>query len=887
MKVAKSIDELYDEVKDYDLVICNDAALATALNSRVKKPFLGEFAFTPRNLAADLATDILGVPLEDELVLIRKISNETKLDFRYVHGEVEHIKTVRKYTGDVENRLFGKSKKIYGSFRSHATLEKTMELFDGSTNEFYKGKKIAVIGTELFDDLDKCMNPKFGTFDEINILKDEEYKIPEIRALSNNREIAENVVSMINKENADDIALVMDVNGNIAESIKSALYAKDIHFINKLYVKDLNYVRDFIEFISLALSFDILTIKSVREILAVNGGYIPGRYDNYLIHNFDLNTLREIGIKEETVRRTEILVDLMRNIENKKFDQLRDLIVPDKKRGQVKVILDDMGLSDELVTKHKLDELIYAVNNFSDMKHNEQIPDYEKDGVLLVDCCNSVYIDRPVVFYLGMGEEWVPDISVLNNIKYEYIDDVRDINIKKFEILLQQGEVRYYITNRITDGKETIPCEFFSGTECKIVESFSNVCDNYIIGSWVKKEPKKDGTKSGSIEFDNPTKIELNFSPSSYSNYISCPKKYMFGKILDDPESDNSVTGQYIHQYAEFRISYPEKAKEHDTEYYVDKISDLCLGLYRPEERLMEKSILRVCINNINEFADRLDIKPTFSGRKPKKNVFFDNPDIPTSDNTEVDLSNNEAGITGIIDLMHDKTVYDYKSGKNKTAADIQKEMCETKKSDYGKNFQPLFYHYLIRGSEDKSFFSFFFVKGDIKKVVKNDSGNLSSNFVSIGIIHSVDEYFSNIFFKNLIENNYPDLIKYEEKMCKIFIDFGLDKLVWCTEKEFKDKIDVGDKKVWTNICKKVISHLKTVYKDIADYKCFKGYDKSSLFVTDERLNEFIAKVNKDREDCKRFVDDKFPSIPLIDCKNCTFNDICTTVVSEGGEEDF
>ena len=31
---AKSIDELYDEVKDYDVVLCNDAPLALALNNR-------------------------------------------------------------------------------------------------------------------------------------------------------------------------------------------------------------------------------------------------------------------------------------------------------------------------------------------------------------------------------------------------------------------------------------------------------------------------------------------------------------------------------------------------------------------------------------------------------------------------------------------------------------------------------------------------------------------------------------------------------------------------------------------------------------------------------------------------------------------------------------
>ena len=47
MERAKSIDELYDEVKDYDLVITNDAALASALNARIDRPIVGFFAMTP------------------------------------------------------------------------------------------------------------------------------------------------------------------------------------------------------------------------------------------------------------------------------------------------------------------------------------------------------------------------------------------------------------------------------------------------------------------------------------------------------------------------------------------------------------------------------------------------------------------------------------------------------------------------------------------------------------------------------------------------------------------------------------------------------------------------------------------------------------------------
>ena len=49
---SKSIRELYDEAKGFDLVITSDPALATGLNHMIDHPRIGAFALTPRHLAA-------------------------------------------------------------------------------------------------------------------------------------------------------------------------------------------------------------------------------------------------------------------------------------------------------------------------------------------------------------------------------------------------------------------------------------------------------------------------------------------------------------------------------------------------------------------------------------------------------------------------------------------------------------------------------------------------------------------------------------------------------------------------------------------------------------------------------------------------------------------
>ena len=67
MRAAKSIDELYEEVKGYDIVLCNDAPLALALNNRVDEPRLGPLAVTPRQYAASNAVEITGKPIVGDI----------------------------------------------------------------------------------------------------------------------------------------------------------------------------------------------------------------------------------------------------------------------------------------------------------------------------------------------------------------------------------------------------------------------------------------------------------------------------------------------------------------------------------------------------------------------------------------------------------------------------------------------------------------------------------------------------------------------------------------------------------------------------------------------------------------------------------------------------
>lgn len=162
MDRMKTIDEIYSEVSDCTLVITNDVALMTALNARVDRPMIGTFATTPRGIARLCSMETLGKPILSDMALVRAICDDTGYDFRTVHGEVQNIRQIRKYTADVRKYMATKvSRRVLDSFESLPTIERAMSSFDPEKSAFFTEQRgeIAVIGTEFFDDLDKHFIP--------------------------------------------------------------------------------------------------------------------------------------------------------------------------------------------------------------------------------------------------------------------------------------------------------------------------------------------------------------------------------------------------------------------------------------------------------------------------------------------------------------------------------------------------------------------------------------------------------------------------------------------------------------------------------------------------------------------------------------------------------
>ena len=874
---AKSIDELYEEVKYYDIVLCNDAPLALALNNRLERPRVGVFAITPRQLAGDLAIDILGEPLLSDIEVVRKISKDTGYPLRFVHGEVDNIKTIRRYAKDVERYLRNKkSIKIYHHFIRLNTLEKAMEEFDGTTDPFFTGKKVAVIGAELFDDLDKHFH-NTGVFDDIDMVKDyssNAFKIPTFRLLSNDYEIAENAVNLIKDRDPKDVAIVLDAGGKIADMVRSELYREKIPFINDLSIRDIDTIRDFIEFLNKSHNFNIIKVHQIRELLQKYGGKLRPKCDDYLIERYD-----EIVANNEAA----VLLDVMKNIGEKTYGWVCENVLKDQ-GSQVKILLGQLELYDVKINPADTADIIYSVNNF-ELKHNIQIPNNEKEGVLIVDCKNSVYVDRPLILFLGLGSDWEKDLDDLNLIDSRFKDGVVENNVTKFQILLQQGSSRVYICNAMRKGKESKPCQYFQEADHpdKIYKTFEDVSD-CVYGPWYRFEKEEPG-KFGSVEINEQRK-EFEFSASKFNSYINCPKRFMFGEIVDSVDNGESMIGNYLHSYAEFKICYPEEVEKRGAQFFIDYISDKCLPLFSPEIRRLKESKIRAALLELDRFIESHDFHDGIAiSEMPIKypNPFFEmiGKKDTCSDRNEVTMSCLERHMHGKLDLIKDGHIYDYKTGNPKDAKKVLS--CFDGNKGHYADYQAMFYISLMEDNGvDYPSFTYFYTSANESRIILGQEIDADASVVHIELTRDIDMMhdfvpsYGDMRFPKYdgIKSRWDDFIDIIRK--RGFENSMNDKLGTANYVQSQLNLPVPDGKKGKDVIDSIVRSMEITEKVLNKGIYIYGGHGNIIHVSKRALENFRKLMKDSYDTILEQYKGRFLKNPDTDCDGCYFLDMCT-----------
>ncbi|MBP3385853.1 MAG: PD-(D/E)XK nuclease family protein, partial [Candidatus Methanomethylophilaceae archaeon] len=672
MRKLKSIEEIYEEVRDCSLVVTNDAPLATALNRLCDRPLIGPFAVTPRQIAVSCAVDVMGSPVWSELRIVQTICDENpELEFSYVHGEVQRIREIRRYTRDVEKHLFtASSKKVYRSWKAIPSVETVMDRFEPEMHYYPRIKgKLAVIGVEMFDDLDKRMTPYHVDYLDIDMFGSEKCFLPDIYQIGNDRQVAENAIALIGEGDPNDFAIVMNTSSPIVDSVKSALYRKGMPFINSLMVRDLDQIRNYLEFLHLSLSYETLRVKHVREMLSSLDVHVKSNMDEHLFDKILLD------------KDSEKLREVMRDIRQYTFGELISMVFKDHSiHRTVKMVIDDLHLTDENVSTRLVERLDYAVDNISDLHHNEQLTDNERKGVLLVDSRRSVFIDRPIVIYLGLGDDWGLDLA-----GKKYIDHVEyetERVATRTEALLQQGVGRYYLVNTSRGGKDARPSMLFSEFfDVRSGGDFLEFEDMLEDGKTTRKERWSDEKSKGGIESESillePGPYEVPFSQSGFAAYYKCPYSFQFRSTLGSSDADYFEFGNLIHQFAELYFSHPDKAND-EFENLVERTVQRFSGISSPALGKIDSGRIRCAMTNVKRYIDRLgytgDRKLTSVDNYD--NFFYDILQLTEKSSLcEDDLYSNEHMIHGKMDL-NAGVVVDYKTSKKmKTTAEIMDGM--------------------------------------------------------------------------------------------------------------------------------------------------------------------------------------------------------------------
>ncbi|OUJ18428.1 ATP-dependent nuclease subunit B lacks Walker A motif [Methanonatronarchaeum thermophilum] len=705
VKKSLSIDSVYDEVSDYDLVLTVEAPLAESLEHRVDRAFLGLFSTTPRRLVyEEHPGDLL-----DKRGLFHIVVDETGIGWKKSAYLLDNAVDCWIETGDPRDIL------RYPMF-SGEEMREVVEVLE-STDNIYRAmneyqvdeQDVAVVGFHQFKQLDKKVLP--NSFDVIDVFQDCSVDLPRLSVFNSSVEIVKALSNNVSKWNAGETAFVLNPDSEYQPLVVSMLESRGIPYMTQLEITENMDLRNFFLYCRTAIQKTNLKVGEIQPLLKAVNIDIENRYNQQYIKNIDNEELNRF-------------ISGLRSIESMSFEEAIDFYSELVGRD-IDILVEfysDVGLLGETVSEHMLDLVEYYLEVFD-------IPwkDGGNGGVLLVSPGNVAWVDRPFVFHIGLDSSWS-----LNPPNKPWIDRERfeTTKIKDFMILLQNRGSYYLVQDRYMN-EEVVPCSYFNEIFDAEFESFTDL-------------PHKRYNEEVVEELDGFDKIDLGiesnevsvFSQSDLNTFVECPRNYYFKKLISTPDQDYFRKGNLFHDFAELYYNHPQYTENNLTEIIelmVDEIKPLVSDVELP----LIKTEFLVGTKNIMEFIDEtpdIDVEVSGYSKKYINNVFFKKLDLPIESNlTEVWFEDTQLGCKGKIDLIRQiDELVDYKSGRKHSKSNIVRKS-NVELFEDRPNFQALMYLYHHRKihPNQKLDFIFYYFLDNIKDNIKGE-GDYKDNITRI-----------------------------------------------------------------------------------------------------------------------------------------------------------
>jgi len=832
LKVNKtnSIDDIFQQVGAYDLVLTVDAPLADALNARLERPQLGHFATTPRRLALNEISSDKKI-FKDKRELFLKIMENTDVDEKRITYLLDRIVECWKETGDPSKIFQQKTTPKDDTKKILKILTNTINPYT-AVEKYSVGeeKKVAVISEYQFSTLDKKILPE--KYDSIEVFIDTERELSTFHIFNSTTEIVQTVLDNLKDIDARDAAVVMKKDSEYRYLIEALLNSNNIPYMVSKELKEEEDIRRLLNLIRVSFSREGLKVKDVKPLISQESTIDP-KTEEYLLSSYtddDLDQFKQI--LEDVPQMT--FYDLLQK------DLFKDEI-EDMKRH-----LDDLNILEKQITPERMRALIHYIESFDiEVKSAGQ-------GVLIASPNSSTFIDRPYVFYLGIGTSWTPEPPT-----NPWIDkkDFNEEKKKDFEILLQNGEQQYYLVKNREMGQKIVPSFYlneFCDEEISSFKDLKHELNNKDLQKPLSPFPKKE------IKID-PEPIKT-MSQSTLNTLTRCPKDLFFSELVKTPDKIYLRRGTILHDFAEFALNYPEIC--HDLDPMVEKVMNEMKPFLEEHELSEAKTRFKIGMENLRSFLEeqKVQLEEPKGYEKIDKDNFFStvfNKPIK-SKYTEVSFHNEIIGAKGKVDLILDEDhIVDHKSGNKNSIYSIMRKS-DIQNIDEKPDFQAKMYlaHHRQYHTGEPIRFTYYHLLDNLRDVISGE-GDLRDNKVTI-------EYYQKNFNEVTQEREMYEWLKSSNRRKKVLKKLGYEnyqkffeeRTITATDKEdiLKSEITIEFK----NYCKEKIGSYKYVEKACEGImKKLIVFRKTHYFKED--LDEFEDFLKEKIEEYKQYRTSNFP----------------------------
>jgi hypothetical protein len=252
--------------------------------------------------------------------------------------------------------------------------------------------------------------------------------------------------------------------------------------------------------------------------------------------------------------------------------------------------LRELGLHDQTVTEGRVDKLAFYLDAY-------EVPvDRDNEGVLLADATSAAYVDRPLVFFLGLDDGWTqtPPQRPWVDTDAQYTRTIQD-----FQLLLQSGASQHYLVTDTEGGTPVTPCLYF---EDLLDEDFDRFSDLDATTHTIRPDAEANGFTTD----DRPqiTEAVETISQSSLNTYVNSPRDYYFDRLLDAPDQERFTEGTLFHDFAEFYVNHPDYVDADILDDVVDHMVAETEALARTIDEATRRTRYRVGLETIVDYLD-------------------------------------------------------------------------------------------------------------------------------------------------------------------------------------------------------------------------------------------------------------------------------------------